>query len=435
MARYGFLFKTNDTANRKYLLVRNSFGEGMQSKVQLVRDVETRELVIRKVAATRIRVKNGQAIQPDREIEMVKFLKSFPTTSYPAPRLAECISNADIETAPGRYSRVSYWKYYNGGTVQDEFHHRHRYLPYSLLARFMWQVCESLQFMYQAGPEAVYHCDLHTQNIWVHWPETATGDLPDLPDFIIGDFGDCATASQIQARINHNKRPMPSTGTRKLEYNTYGRLAASFGHELGERETSDICGFLPDFECAAMLTHRRWRDLYDKRRERKMAGKLNEEPYSHFTLLEDVIDKARDLWVDDINLAAQDGDSRPVDFSEVIQMAKDLETKCLTDGPFDERQSPIFLSYRERTRGGLQKQRSDNAKTAMVNAATVEQALRPHGTNNPDGISMGVILGPWYLVEIVSTDPQAQIEFKVVDDTPHHRPSEYDDTSDSDEMF
>ncbi|KAK3689943.1 hypothetical protein B0T22DRAFT_441381 [Podospora appendiculata] len=439
MSKYAFLFKTNDTADKKYLLVRNSFASGVQSTVQLVRDVETGEVVIRKVTACRIKTNNGKLPQPDREIEILKLLKSFPTTNYPAPRLAECISNADIQSAPGKYSRVSYWKFYNGGTVQKAFYQEHKYLPYSLLARFMWQICESLQFMYQAGPEAVYHTDLHTQNIWLHWPENGSGDLP---DFIIGDFGDCLTASEYQACIRNQQRFMSVTGTvtpaagrRKVEYNTYGRLGASFHAEPGERELSDICFFLPDLQCAAMLTHRNWRELYDQRRQRKMSGKLNDEPFTRFTLLENIIDKLRDLWVDDINLAAQDGNSLPVDFSEVIQMAKDLETQCLTDGPLDERQTPTFLSYRKKSQESLQKQRSEYAKTAMVRAATIKQALEPHNTQNLDGIAMGPILGPWYLVKIVSTDNQAEIEYKVVDDKPHHRPTEYYDTSDSDDMF
>ncbi|KAK0713765.1 hypothetical protein B0T26DRAFT_614115, partial [Lasiosphaeria miniovina] len=87
------------------------------------------------------------------------------------------------------YYHISYWKFYNCGTLRDLWTLKPRgaikplRIPYAVMARSIRQVCATFQFMYRAGPEAVYHRDAHGGNIFVHYEP-----CNDLPDFYLGDF-------------------------------------------------------------------------------------------------------------------------------------------------------------------------------------------------------------------------------------------------------
>ncbi len=50
--------------------------------------------------------------------------------------------------------------------------------------------------MYTAGPECVFHCDLHLHNVFVHFE---AGNPRALPDFYLGDFGLARTAGEAKS--------------------------------------------------------------------------------------------------------------------------------------------------------------------------------------------------------------------------------------------
>ncbi|KAL2020572.1 hypothetical protein VTK56DRAFT_8160 [Thermocarpiscus australiensis] len=86
-----------------------------------------------------------------------------------------------------------------GGGGGGEEHHHHPFFPVSLVARCIAQVCETLHFMYAAGPEPVFHCDLHLGNVFVHFGDDNDNDDDGRPDFYVGDFGWARTASEARA--------------------------------------------------------------------------------------------------------------------------------------------------------------------------------------------------------------------------------------------
>ena len=104
--------------------------------------------------------------------------------------------------------RVSYWILCNAGSLADwtrlwtesNKHNASAALfPVSFVARCVAHVCETLHVMYQTGPEAVYHCDLHMANVFVHFGSNRSGGSSGgLPDFYIGDFGWARTASEAR---------------------------------------------------------------------------------------------------------------------------------------------------------------------------------------------------------------------------------------------
>lgn len=164
--------------------------EDLRYQAQLVRDADTEEVLVRNVMKPEI--KGPDPPGPNHEIEILRLLQSFPTDKYPAPRITPCRGHGDIpwlsrkDGQPVKYSRVSYWDIYNGGPGRLGV-----VPPYAVLARLVRQVCETLDFMYQAGPEAVYHGSLHGHNILAHWDGES-----DLPDFYLSDFAWSTTAGQ-----------------------------------------------------------------------------------------------------------------------------------------------------------------------------------------------------------------------------------------------
>ena len=242
----GHAYVFDSQSGESYIFLDN-LAAGAQSKVQLVANISTREVVVRKVSRHKPprRSANSCEQEQDREVRIVSHLNAL-LAGCPAPRLqdhpalepaplprwASCLSHEDIPTTtPGprprpAWTRVSYWKLYNGGSLadwlriwaeleperpppQDDGHspsHRHYPPPFptSVIARCVAQVSETLHFMYTAGAEPVYHCDLHLGNVFVHFGDVdgAAGGCDehrDPPDFYIGDFGWARTASEALA--------------------------------------------------------------------------------------------------------------------------------------------------------------------------------------------------------------------------------------------
>lgn len=224
----GHAFVFNSTSGKSYIFLGN-LAYGVQSVVQLVANMSTKEVVVRKVSRTKLPLTEGKynltnSLPEDCEVRILNHLNSLlrqPVNNLNppvTPRWTTCISHEDIPTLSGGpqprkvCTRVSYWKLCNGGCLGNwarepglsgsSYNGRvlslpgpanNSYpLPVCIVARCIAQVCETLHFMYNAGKEAVYHCDLHIGNVFLHFDERNGF----LPDFYIGDFGWSRIASE-----------------------------------------------------------------------------------------------------------------------------------------------------------------------------------------------------------------------------------------------
>lgn len=111
------------------------------------------------------------------------------------PHISHLYSAGDVPAADTgeeselcQWSRVSYSKYYNGGTVGDLYRayaDMKQAIPSTTIWRLTTQLVDVLHFMSTCG-EGVIHADIHDENIFLHY-EGAEGSS--LPDFYLGDFG------------------------------------------------------------------------------------------------------------------------------------------------------------------------------------------------------------------------------------------------------
>ncbi|KAK1773427.1 hypothetical protein QBC45DRAFT_339876 [Copromyces sp. CBS 386.78] len=217
--RPGYVYRFDSTIPHQRYYFVSELGYGVQSHAQLVQDRETGLKVVQKV--DRKLCPSTLEREEPAEISILRRLISSHRLADYQPRwitllnYEQVLAYQETERAGSHLSyQVSYWKFCNGGTLYSLVNpyipdfiaekdwlaqgqdspapQRHLpQLPISLVARAIRHICETLEVMYQGGSEAVYHCDLHASNIFLHW----TKEDP-LPDFYIGDFGMARTASQ-----------------------------------------------------------------------------------------------------------------------------------------------------------------------------------------------------------------------------------------------
>ncbi|KAK4211083.1 hypothetical protein QBC37DRAFT_257690, partial [Rhypophila decipiens] len=183
------------------------FGFGQESAAQLVRNVATGEVVIRKVVKNLCYRKNYESPEPFRpvkpkEIEILEKVQTWPDMPGVPRYLSECYSHEYIKVKETRfrgvgplYRSVGMWRLCNGGSIFDatDFDSnadRDNYatlLPLVGWARYVWQIVGTLHFLGHGNPEGIplTHRDCHPGNIFIHWNDDDTL----LPDFILGDFG------------------------------------------------------------------------------------------------------------------------------------------------------------------------------------------------------------------------------------------------------
>ncbi|KAK3951750.1 hypothetical protein QBC32DRAFT_214280 [Pseudoneurospora amorphoporcata] len=217
--RPGYVYRFDSTIPHQRYYFVSELGYGVQSHAQLVQDRETGLKAVQKVDR-KLCLSTLEHEEP-AEIRILRRLISSHRLADYQPRwitllnYEQVLAYQETERAGTHLSyQVSYWKFCNGGTLyslvnpyipdfiaekdwlaQGQYSpapQRHLpQLPISLVARAIRHICETLEVMYQGGNEAVYHCDLHASNIFLHW----TKEDP-LPGFCIGDFGMARTASQ-----------------------------------------------------------------------------------------------------------------------------------------------------------------------------------------------------------------------------------------------
>ncbi|KAL2269690.1 hypothetical protein VTJ83DRAFT_1874 [Remersonia thermophila] len=303
----------------KYIVHKVITG-GVQNRVQIVADVHTKELFVRKTSKKQFRYTGSHGpsstdIPVDDEIRILESLNSFPLRDpkYPderlRPRWITCVRYYEAPDAArgNRATRVSYWKLCNGGTLHDLIEKNDR-VPVSVLARCIAQVCETLHVMYHCGKEPVYHCDLHLANVFVHWPGGAA--YKNKPDFYIGDFGYSRTASQswidtaccYGAAAAFERRQWELAHDRK--YSEPPRVA-----QPGCRRRWDIAHFL------GILAYK-----LDRKRMGRHPG---------FNLLKELLDELQKLDDKDHKLATRDPTSKPPPLLPMAKTAREVEAVAL----------------------------------------------------------------------------------------------------------
>ncbi|KAK4140040.1 uncharacterized protein C8A04DRAFT_15326, partial [Dichotomopilus funicola] len=197
-----------DFQDRQFLFVRN-LGAGIESVAQLVIDVDTGERLVRKVAAKRCskttqttKANNLSALgltslglKPN-EFQVLDAIQRNFTAPKPGLlcNIVECYGHEYLpsnHTTPDGQTKtysVSYWKLYNGESINSRWLDRDETItapPITIIARMLRQVLCTLHYLHTAGPRPMLHHDTHFGNVWIHWPEAEYA----LPQFYLGDFG------------------------------------------------------------------------------------------------------------------------------------------------------------------------------------------------------------------------------------------------------
>ncbi|KAH6854669.1 hypothetical protein B0I37DRAFT_422372 [Chaetomium sp. MPI-CAGE-AT-0009] len=310
--KYRYIFEAD---GRRFLFIRN-IGGGFKSVVQLVKDVETGKNIVRKADI------DGKLHHQDPE-------------------------------GGTKYHSVSYWKLCNGGSVREwrrrpAIDGRRIHAPTSIFARMIRQVLSAFQWMYTAGPDPLYHLDVHAGNIWINWPRD-TG----LPDFYLGDFGSARFAHDAPdiCAIAKMKAPEPVDDLNEL-YDIFYTILVIDREHLGHGDP----------------------DLLDELRQ--LCGGIA---------------MAARLWESAGNKAP------PPDLRPLIRQAKNLEDKYGKGGEADETRSSEYMKFiTESCRMAFV---TEDEQALVVVAANIEDAQHP----TVMGMSAGMheqIHGPWRLVTV-----------------------------------
>lgn len=181
----------------QYLFVKN-LGSGAYSQAQLVLHLPTGELRVRKVSRRHLDEPEKQ--KEDRE-KVLFYLQEQATKLGVQPHIAHLFSAHDVPAAQGagegKWSRVAYMRYYNGGDVcqlYEAYDASGQAMPSSMILRLLKQVVCALYFTSTCG---VLHADLHDGNILIHHHRALDG----RPDFYIADFG-AAERGALTDRMN-----------------------------------------------------------------------------------------------------------------------------------------------------------------------------------------------------------------------------------------
>jgi hypothetical protein len=198
---YGHLFRD---PGHDCLFARH-LGHGLSCITQLVHSYTTGGVCVRKTLRHPIRhdVSGGvrgdgkdrgdgsdRAVREfDREVRMVRLLHAGAADARHELRVPRLLS---ASSTPGG-GRVSHWELCNGGTLSaflERCDVADAVLPEGLALHVVLQILETLDFMYTGMKSPVYHRDLHTRNMMLHF---APGNP--IPDVYLIDFGRAAVVS------------------------------------------------------------------------------------------------------------------------------------------------------------------------------------------------------------------------------------------------
>ncbi|KAK4235907.1 hypothetical protein C8A03DRAFT_46026 [Achaetomium macrosporum] len=407
-AGYAYVFHSrSDDSCESYIFLRNMAG-GTQSNVQLVANISTHELVVRKVCKTKTPLEDADdltKLPQDRELRILEHLNWFvsrplktliPLGSRITPRWVTCLAHGNLPimsngpNAQQLCAQVSYWKLCNGGTLADwagawnanhdsslttdtnhvddrvislppHQHNKELPFPTSVIARCIAQVSETLHFMYNAGPEAIYHGDLHLANVFLHFdPGRRQDDNSCLPDFYLGDFGWSFTASDGL-----------------VERSSLGLHGEAGAYVLRGRQGWDIATFMSSLDVLLAAALRP-----------QTAPRLGSQ-------LQRLIMMVRFLDDQDQLLAVRNPRSRPPSLLELVREARKVEGMALAV----ERGTEQFKAFVE---AGRERVKRVEMEKEMPFVYPVEPGLSPEdGKARAESYGRLHIDGPWDLVESV----------------------------------
>ncbi|KAL2160954.1 hypothetical protein VTH06DRAFT_8666 [Thermothelomyces fergusii] len=348
--RYGYMF----AFGRRRLLFVCNLGSGVESVAQLVRDVDSGEVLVRKVNARRMvhhaDADRTGALKKPNEIRVLEALRrDFHASPSPLPPrwIADCYGHEYIESGRDKaaergwsmYHSVSYWKLCNGQSVGVRWVKEGPFPPASIVGRMARQVLSTLQFLYTAGPRPLYHRDAHLGNVWIHWPSASSagqggdgGDADDacslpLPDFYLGDFGEAAFEDSLpDAEI-----------TRDDNKNKNNKNNAGGGFDVA---VADLFKFNKGLGALVSLAQLR-----------RGPGETDGPPgYRALEGLEDAVTEVIERWfqklaVDSPDTARKQGLPRPPDLAGLIERAGAIEREYGRGGTADETRSVAYTQY------------------------------------------------------------------------------------------
>ncbi|KAK3297436.1 uncharacterized protein B0H64DRAFT_431372 [Chaetomium fimeti] len=304
--------------------------KGAQSQVQLVTNIRTHEVVVQKVSKRKPTIKDGYdlaKVPEDNEVRILDHLNALvlnPVYDLPSvtPRWSTCISHEKIAVeSRGRRPKIqclqiSYWKFCNANSVASVFS--------NWCAGHMANDMEGRLF--PAGSEAVYHCDLHMGNIFVHYDEQSAKD--GLPDFYIGDFGWACTASESLA---HSEASHDDRGRKYLHpgYSPPFTSSSPFREPTpgaarpGERRRWDVDRLIGGVWQLERHTVLPWTNAWT------MKPASPPPPSKQAEGLQRLMRMIKFVDAQDETMAARNPRSRPPSLVEVVREARKLEASAL----------------------------------------------------------------------------------------------------------
>jgi hypothetical protein len=185
---YGYLFR--DPGHD--CLFARSLDSGLSCTTQLVHSYTTGGVCVRKTLRHPVRGTGDRAVQEfDREVRMVRLLHAGANDARHELRVPQLLS---ASSNPG--GRVSHWDLCNGGTLfafLERCDVAGAVLPEGLALLMVLQILETLDFMYTGMKSPIYHRDLHTRNVMLHF---ASGNP--IPDVYLIEFGRATVVSGPQ---------------------------------------------------------------------------------------------------------------------------------------------------------------------------------------------------------------------------------------------
>jgi hypothetical protein len=405
----GHAYVFDSMSGQSYIFNR-PLPSGAQNQVQLVTNIHTHEVAVRKVSKQKPAVQDAHnlaQIPEDNEVRILDHLNAivhnpvYLLTGL-TPRWSTCISHERVAVQPqGRISageclRISYWKLCNGGSVSSVISNWNsgfmfnnmegKLFPVSFVARCIAQVCETLHFMYHAGHEAVYHCDLHLGNIFVHYESDPGND--GLPNFYIGDFGSAHTASEVW-RNDRTHMYLDSGYSPPASKKLRAREPALGTAPASKRWRWDVTRFLSALEQLTRHTVVPWTNSGS-------ANLPNPPPLSEqAAVLGGLVKMLEFVDAQDGEMAARNPTSRPPSLVEVVRAAKRVEEFALKAEMYTE---PFDVVAKW---GELQLAWSQNEKPFVF--ASEERPAPPQTLDmtvaRAENYGKANIVGPWTLVD------------------------------------
>lgn len=321
--RFGILFL--GPRRERLLCVNPNLGAGVQSSAQLVRNMATSEILVRKTRQKTVVKERVERLE--REVNIVNHLRR---QDGPKPLFAGLRDWEDLYIGEevSRFTRVSYWDFYNVGTMvnlYDIYNRAGHVPPPAIIARALWQVLATIQWMMHDIEPSVLHTDAHDGNVFVNWPNGHP-----MPDFILGDFGDARRSDEGPRPTEERLEAMTPTTRARASSPATEPSSDVYGNA---RKPWDVDIFLRSLD-GSRDSIRPGEFGYPNRVEESTSGLIALYKQRNIALPQDLRDLIRELWL--MNREDEENNHLPEyirprrwDLTDIINRAKNLEVSLL----------------------------------------------------------------------------------------------------------